>query len=141
MMLKPESFVLYSILSDRDKISYISDLFNAEDEKHNDITNDYMQDYVNIFPYEVNPYVKIHIYYLEQFDSVLHIFDQGKLLHFNSDRLVSINYYLTQCYSLGYILTRNYEYKKTKHNKDKFHLRYYRAYNLLGRATSKLEMN
>ena len=130
------SFMLYVILPEYKKIEYINRglhihamLNDAEANVNMDIIalklyREHLSNFTSSF---VNTQVGITSYITNDNHKV-NIFIHNNIIHINSSSLIPIKQFVTMMLLHGNIIIRDYSYKKTKHNSDKFHLRYYRAY-------------
>ena len=121
-----ESFVLYQILPNHKKIKFLMDSFDSEDvdelsikyyrQHFAGVLSNYEDDVVGIVSYMTPDGYKVNVFFHDNY------------IHINSERLIPIKTIVHAIFTDGNILIRDHSLKKTKKNKDRFHMRYYRAY-------------
>lgn len=137
------SFVLYSILPDFKKIDYIyrglkvSNIKSTLDEQSenndnlvnmNDIASEIYKEHFSEIISPVDDTQIGIISYMTKSDDVVNIFFYNGYIHVNSNKLKPIHEFINMVMLQGNIVTLDKSKKKTPENKDRFHLRYYRAY-------------
>jgi hypothetical protein len=121
------SFVLYQILPDHKKILFLSETFDSEDTT-DDITMRYYQNHFeSILNKDGSTELGILSYTTVDGDRVNVIF-QDNYVHVNSDRLIPIKELVSILFDDGNILVRDIRLKKNKSNRERYHMRFYRAY-------------
>ena len=119
------SFVLYQIFPDHKKIDFLDQAFDG------DIPKIAERLYQVHFEKIVEPSGDIDIdiiSYITPEGGIVNIFCIDDILHINSNRLREIRHLVESAFYEGNILILDTTYKKTRTNRDRYHLRFYRAY-------------
>jgi len=122
------SYVLYQILPDHKKIAFLNDSFDTDVMKLSQ--KYYEQHFAEIIHQQGDTEIGI-LSYLDPDGFKINIFFHDDYIHVNSERLKPIRDLVSVIFQDGNILVRDKSKKKTKHNKERFHMRFYRAYKKL----------
>lgn len=123
------SFVLYQILPNHKKIDFLNESFDKHDAA---LVADKL--YFSHFDEIITPGEDTQIgilSYLSQDGSKINIIFHGNIIHVNSDRMKPIHELVYAIFNDGNIIYQDKSLKKNKYNRERFHMKYYRAYRKL----------
>ena len=119
------SFVLYQILPDYKKIDFLNRSFD------NNVTKLTQEIYQKHFKEVLSPVGNTEIgivSYLFQDTDKINIFFHNDMIHVNCNKLIPIRNLIKIAFMEGNILLLDKSLKKNSNNRDRYHMRYYRAY-------------
>jgi hypothetical protein len=121
-----DSYLVYQSLSDRDKISF---LYESNTEGVKPTLDKYLRKYLKGFKVREDGTDNLFMYsYLTEDDQKVNIFLHDSVYHVNCDRIGPIRDFVHKIMEEGDILLFQPEFVKTRNNRDRYHLRFYRAY-------------
>lgn len=119
------SFILYQILPNHKKIDFLNQSFTGNISNISKAF--YKQHFRNTLKH--NAIIEVGILsYQTDTGAKVNIFLQDDYMHVNSDKLIPIRELIHATLYDGDILILDKTKKKTKENRDRYHLKYYRAY-------------
>ena len=122
------SFVLYQILPDDKKIDFLNQAFDGNVVKTSQ--RFYEQHFKSVIAPSGETEIGI-ISYVTPDGAKINIFFHDDYMHVNSNKLVPIKELVGSAFMDGHILVLDKTLKKTKDNRERFHMRFYRAYKKL----------
>jgi len=122
------SFTLYQILPDYRKIMFLNEIF---DKDLNSISQKFYEEHFkDIINSDGVVDIEILSFLTPEGDKV-NIFFHDDYIHVNCDRLKPIKDLVKVIFTDGNIIFRDKSLKKTKENRTRYHMRFYRAYKKL----------
>lgn len=119
------SFVLYQILPDHKKIDFLNQIFDGDTTQTS--KKFFEQHFKEIIAATGSTEIGIISYITTDGDKI-NVFFHKDHMHINSNKLIPIRDLISAVLRDGNIVVLDTDMKKTKSNRDRFHMRYYRAY-------------
>jgi hypothetical protein len=118
------SFLVYQMLSNQDRVDFV---YTAQQEGLKKAIEKYLLRYFSDWGRDGLEQVSLFAF-MTQDRQKLNMFIHRGVVHLNCEKLRPIKRMVHTLFQEGEILYHLPEIRKTKHNRHKYHMRYYRAY-------------
>lgn len=119
------SYVLYQILPDHKKIDFLNRAFESDIAKLSQEI--YQNHFRSVLTTSEKTEIGIISYDTPEGERV-NVFFHGDMMHINCNKLRPLRELVNTAFHDGSILIRDRSLKKTTENRERYHMRYYRAY-------------